>query len=149
MSRESYEKGLKTRRKVLGDEWVDRAIRDTNAFNAEFQELITRYAWNEIWNRKRLPHSVRRMLVIATTLALGRWEEYALHVRAALRSGELDAEDLKEVLLQSAIYCGVPAGNTAFREAREVMAQLGAEAAERKRATRTSKAKRSKARRRA
>jgi 4-carboxymuconolactone decarboxylase len=150
VSRASYEKGLKTRRKVLGDEWVDRAIRDTNAFNAEFQELITRYAWNEIWNRKRLPHKVRRMLVIATTLALGRWEEYALHVRAALRSGELDAEDLKEVLLQSAIYCGVPAGNTAFREAREVMAQLGAEAAERKRrAIGASKAKRGKARRRA
>ena len=124
MSRDAYKRGMKTRRKVLGDEWVDRAERTKTAFNAEFQELITRYAWDEIWNRKGLPHRVRRMLVIAMTLALGRWEEFALHVRAALRSGDLDEDDLKEVLLQAAIYCGIPAANTAFREAREVIAGL-------------------------
>src|SRR5258705_7606259 len=97
MSRDAYKKGMKTRRKVLGDEWVDRAEKTKTAFNAEFHELITRYAWDEIWNRKGLPHRVRRMLVIAMTLALGRWEEYALHVRAALQSGDLSQDDLKEV----------------------------------------------------
>ena len=124
MSRDAYQRGMKTRRKVLGDEWVDRAERTKTAFNAEFQELITRYAWDEIWNREGLPHRTRRMLVIAMTLALGRWEEYALHVRAALQSGDLSEDDLKEVLLQAAIYCGVPAANTAFREARQVIGEL-------------------------
>ena len=124
MSRDAYAKGMKTRRKVLGDEWVDRAERNKNAFNAEFQELITRYAWDEIWNRKGLPHATRRMLVIATMVALGRWEEFQLHVRAALQSGDLSENDIKEVLLQSAIYCGVPAANTAFKEARAVIAEL-------------------------
>lgn len=124
MSKDAYERGMKTRRKVLGDEWVDRAERTKTAFNADFQELITRYAWDEIWNRPRIPHKVRRMIVIAQMVALGRWEEYALHVRAALQSGDLDQDDLKEVLLQSAVYCGVPAANTAFKEAREVIAAL-------------------------
>jgi 4-carboxymuconolactone decarboxylase len=129
MNEDAYKRGMKTRRKVLGDEWVDRAERNKTAFNADFQELITRYAWDEIWNRPGLPHKVRRMLVIAMTLALGRWEEYALHVRAALQSGDLSEDDLKEVLLQATIYCGVPAANTAFKEAREVIAQLPAKAA--------------------
>ena len=124
MSKDAYERGMKTRRKVLGDEWVDRAERTKTAFNADFQELITRYAWDEIWNRKGLSHKVRRMLVIAMTVALGRWEEYALHVRAALQSGDLNEDDLKEMLLQSAVYCGVPSANTAFREARAVIAEL-------------------------
>ena len=123
---DAYSKGMKTRRKVLGDEWVDRAERSKTAFNAEFQELITRYAWNEIWNRPGLEHKVRRMLVIAMTVALGRWEEFKLHARAGLQSGDLTQDDLKEVLLQSAVYCGVPAANTAFREAREVIEQLAA-----------------------
>lgn len=126
MSRKSYDRGLATRRKVLGDAWVDRAIATTTPFNADFQEMITRYAWDGIWNRKGLSHKVRRMLVLAMTVALGRWEEYRLHVRAALSSGDLDQDDLKEVLLQSAIYCGVPAANTGFKEAREVIAELAA-----------------------
>jgi 4-carboxymuconolactone decarboxylase len=124
MSKDAHERGMKTRRKVLGDEWVDRAERTKTAFNTEFQDLITRYAWDEIWNRKGLSHKVRRMLVIAMTAALGRWEEYTLHVRAALESGDLTEDDLKEVLLQSAVYCGVPTANTAFREARAVIAEL-------------------------
>lgn len=124
MSRKSYDRGLATRRKVLGDAWVDRAIATTTPFNAHFQEMITRYAWDGIWNRKGLSHKVRRMLVLATTVALGRWEEYRLHVRAALSSGDLTEGDLEEVLLQSAIYCGIPAANTAFKEAREVIAEL-------------------------
>jgi len=124
MADDAYSKGMKTRRKVLGDEWVDRAERGKTSFNAEFQELITRYAWNEIWNRPGLAHPVRRMLVLAMTVALGRWEEFKLHARAALQSGDLSEDDLKEVLLQAAVYCGVPAANTAFREAREVIDQL-------------------------
>ncbi|HEX6633610.1 MAG TPA: carboxymuconolactone decarboxylase family protein [Usitatibacter sp.] len=124
----SYERGLATRRKVLGDEWVDRALATATPFNADFQKMITSYAWDGIWNREGLPHRTRRMLVLAMTVALGRWEEYRLHVHAALESRDLDADDLKEILMQAAIYCGVPAANTAFKEAREVMAERGAAA---------------------
>lgn len=125
MSRDAHERGMKTRRKVLGDEWVDRAERTKTAFNTEFQDLITRYAWDEIWNRPGLDHRTRRMLVIAMTAAIGRWEEFSLHARAALASGDLSQDDLKEVLLQAAVYCGVPTANTAFREARAVIESLG------------------------
>ena len=121
-----YDKGMKTRRKVLGDEWVDRSLKTMTPFNEDFQELITRYAWNEIWNRPGIKREVRRMIVIAQMVALGRWEEFKLHVRAALQSGDLSADDVKEILLQSTIYCGVPAANHAFKEAREVMKQLAA-----------------------
>jgi 4-carboxymuconolactone decarboxylase len=124
-NRKAYDRGMKTRRKVLGNEWVDRAIANTTSFNAEFQELITRHAWDDIWNRPGIPHKVRRMIVIAQMVALGRWEEFSLHVGAALRSGDLSPDDVKEVLLQSTIYCGVPAGNHAFKEARAVMESLG------------------------
>lgn len=126
MSRKDYDEGMKTRRKVLGDDWVDRSLESMTPFNEDFQELITRYAWNEIWNRPGIPRKVRRMIVIAQMVALGAWEEYQLHVRAALTSGDLDAGDLKEVLLQSAIYCGVPAANHAFKDARAVMKEIGA-----------------------
>ena len=132
MADDAYSKGMKTRRKVLGDEWVDRAERNKTAFNAEFQELITRYAWNEIWNRPGVPPKVRRMLVIAMMVALGRWEEFRLHVRAAVQSGDLSADDVKEVLLQAAIYCGIPAANTAFKEAREAIDEALAAAAAKK-----------------
>lgn len=125
MSRDAHERGMKTRRKVLGDEWVDRAERTKTAFNTEFQDLITRYAWDDIWNRPGLDHRTRRMLVLAMTVALGRYEEFSLHVRAALQSGDLTQDDLKEVLLQAAIYCGIPAANTAFKEARAVIDSLG------------------------
>ena len=131
MSKEAYDRGMKTRRKVLGDAWVDRAEKNKTAFNAEFQELITRYAWNEIWNRPAIPHRTRRMIVIAQMVALGRWEEYQLHVRAALQSGDLSPDDVKEILLQSAIYCGVPAANHAFKEARAILEELGMGAAPR------------------
>lgn len=123
-NRKAYDRGMKTRRKVLGDEWVDRAIATQTSFNAEFQDLITRYAWDEIWNRPAIPHKVRRMIVIAQMVALGRWEEFSLHVGAALRSGDLTPDDIKEVLLQSCIYCGVPAANHAFKEARAVIESL-------------------------
>jgi 3-oxoadipate enol-lactonase/4-carboxymuconolactone decarboxylase len=124
MSKDAFERGMKTRRKVLGDEWVDRAEKNKTAFTADFQELLTRFAWDEIWNRPGLDHPTRRMLVLAMTAAMGRWEEFRLHTRAALQSGDLTQEKLKEVLLQAAVYCGVPTANTAFKEAREVIAEL-------------------------
>jgi len=124
-NRKAHDRGMKTRRKVLGDEWVDRAIASKTPFNEDFQELITRYAWDEIWNRPGLTHQARRMVVIGQMVAPGRWEEFALHVRAALQSGDLTPDDLKEILLQSTIYCGVPAGNHAFKEARAVLESLG------------------------
>ena len=124
MSKEAYERGMKTRRKVLGNEWVDRAEKNKTAFTADFQELLTRFAWDEIWNRPGLDHPTRRMLVLAMTAAMGRWEEFRLHTRAALQSGDLTQDQLKEVLLQAAVYCGVPTANTAFKEAREVIAEL-------------------------
>ena len=141
----SYDRGLATRRKVLGDEWVDRALATATPFNADFQKMITSYAWDGVWNRKGLSHKVRRMLVLAMTTALGRWEEYRLHVRAALASGDLSESDVKEVLMQAAIYCGVPAANTGFKEAREVIAELGARksaAPKKKPAPKRAKAKR-------
>jgi 4-carboxymuconolactone decarboxylase len=124
MSKDAYERGMKTRRKVLGNEWVDRAEKNKTAFTADFQELLTRFAWDEIWNRPGLDHATRRMLVLAMTAAMGRWEEFRLHTRAALHSGDLTQDQLKEVLLQAAVYCGVPTANTAFKEAREVIAEL-------------------------
>ena len=126
MSKDAYERGMKTRRKVLGDEWVDRAERNKTPLTADFQELLTRFAWDEVWNRPGLDHRTRRMLVLAMTAAMGRWEEFRLHTRAALQSRDLSENDVKEVLLQAAVYCGVPTANTAFKEAREVVAELAA-----------------------
>lgn len=124
-NRKAYERGMKTRRATLGNEWVDRAAATMTPFNEEFQELITRYAWDEIWNRPALPRKVRRIIVLAQMVALGHWEEFQLHLRAALQSGDLDTNDVKEVLLQSMVYCGVPAANHAFKDARAVIAALG------------------------
>jgi 3-oxoadipate enol-lactonase len=116
----AFQAGLRRRRDVLGDAWVDRALRATTPFTEEFQSLITRFAWTEIWTRPGLPDQTRRLLVLAFTIAQGRWEEFDLHVRAALDHG-VPVETLKEVLLQSAIYCGVPAANTAFHRAQEIL----------------------------
>ena len=133
MNRADYDKGMKTRRKTLGEEWVDRSLATLTPFNEEFQELITRFAWNEIWNRPGLSHATRRMIVIAQTAALGRWDEFNLHVGAALRSGDLSPDDLKEILLQTAVYCGVPTANHAFKEARAIVAALPVAKAAKKR----------------
>jgi 3-oxoadipate enol-lactonase/4-carboxymuconolactone decarboxylase len=110
--------GLAMRRAVLGDAHVDRAMARTTEFNREFQEMITRYAWGTIWTRPGLDPRTRRLLALATTAALGRWEEFRLHVRTGL-AGELEMTDLKEVLLQVAVYAGVPAANTGFHIAAE------------------------------
>jgi 4-carboxymuconolactone decarboxylase len=123
--RERYEKGMSVRRAVLGDAHVDRAIGNTNEFNREFQDLITRYAWGEIWSRPGLPRHTRSLLTIAMMVALNRAEELRMHVRAAFSNG-VTRDEIKEVLLQSAIYCGVPAANAAFREAAEVFREMDA-----------------------
>jgi 4-carboxymuconolactone decarboxylase len=112
--RERYEQGLAMRRRALGDAHVDRALQSVTPMTEEFQALLTRYAWGEIWTRPALDVRTRRLLVIATLVALGRWEELHLHVAAALRAGDVRADEVKEILLQQAVYCGVPAANHAF-----------------------------------
>jgi 4-carboxymuconolactone decarboxylase len=121
---EQHEQGMKVRREVLGDEHVDRAIERTTPFTADFQDLITRYAWGEVWARPGLDRRTRSCITLATLVALGREEELAMHVRAALRVG-LTPDEIKEVLLHSAIYCGVPAANGAFAVAQRVLDEVG------------------------
>jgi 4-carboxymuconolactone decarboxylase len=120
MADELHERGMKVRREVLGDEHVNRAIERTTEFTADYQDLITRYAWGEIWTRPGLDRRTRSAITLTALIALGRFEELRMHVRAALRNG-LEEDEIKEVLLQSAIYCGVPAANTAFAVAQEVL----------------------------
>ena len=120
---ERHDQGLTVRRAVLGEAHVDRALARKNAFNGEFQELITRYAWGEIWTRPGLPRHTRSLLTVALMVALNRGEEFRLHVRAAFNNG-VTREEIKEVLLHCAIYCGVPAANSAFHMAEEVFAQM-------------------------
>ena len=117
--------GMAQRRKVLGNEWVDKSIKNRNAFNTDFQDLITRYAWGDIWTRPHFDHRTRRVLVIGTMVALGQWDEFRLHVRAALAEGGFTPDDIKEILLQQAIYCGVRAANHAVKEAAAIVAELG------------------------
>jgi 4-carboxymuconolactone decarboxylase len=119
--RERHAAGMEIRRNVLGDSHVDRAVARTTPLTADFQDLITRYAWGEIWTRPGLDLRTRRLLVIGTLLALGRFDELRMHVRAAIDAGALSVEEIKEVLLQQAIYCGVPAANTAFEIVRDVV----------------------------
>jgi len=114
------DEGMRTRREVLGDEHVDRAVERTTEFTADFQDLITRYAWGEIWSRPGLDRRTRSLLTITALVALGREHELELHVRAALRNG-VTPDELKEVLLQCAVYCGVPAANGAFAVAQRVL----------------------------
>lgn len=120
MSDEPRERGMKVRREVLGDEYVDAAVERSSGFTAEFQDLITRYAWGEIWTRPGLDRRTRSAITLAALVAQGHSDELALHVRAALRNG-LSKDEIKEVLLQSAIYCGVPAANSAFAVAQRVL----------------------------
>ena len=118
-------KGLEVRRAVLGDAHVDRAITQTTPLNTEFQDLITRYAWGEIWTRPGLGVRARRILVIGTMIAIGRWEEFEMHAAAAMSEGGFTPDDIKEIILQQAIYCGVPAANHAVKEAAAIVAELG------------------------
>lgn len=122
--RQRYEQGMKVRREVLGDAHVDATLKNRTEFNEGIQDLITRYAWGEIWSRPGLPKQTRSMLTLAMMIALNRADEFRLHLRGALNNG-VSQEEIQEVLLQTAIYCGVPAANTAFHIAQEVLAQAG------------------------
>jgi len=121
--RERYDAGMRVRREVLGDAHVSRSLAGLNAFNQEFQDLLTRYAWGEIWTRPGLERRTRSLITLAMLVALNRSEEFRLHLRAACSNG-LGRDEIKEVLLQTAIYCGVPAANAAFRTAEEVFAAI-------------------------
>ena len=120
---ERHAAGMKVRRAVLGDAWVDKAQAKQSPFNSEFQDLITRYAWGEIWTRPGLDRKTRSCMVLSTMIALGAWDEFRLHVRAAFNNG-LGRDEIKEVILQAAIYCGVPAANHAIKEAESVFADM-------------------------
>jgi 4-carboxymuconolactone decarboxylase len=120
MSDPTYDRGMKVRREVLGDVHVDGAIAKTSELTADFQDLITRYAWGEIWSRPGLDRRTRSAITVTALVALNRPEELAMHLRAALRNG-LTPDELKEILLQSAVYCGVPAANSAFAIAQRVL----------------------------
>ena len=117
--RHRYEQGMKVRRAVLGDAHVDASLKNRTEFDEALQDLITRYAWGEIWSRPGLPRQTRSMLTLAMMVALNRPDELRLHLRAALNNG-VTREEIREVLLQTAIYCGVPAANSAFHLAQEV-----------------------------
>jgi 4-carboxymuconolactone decarboxylase len=121
------EAGMEVRREVLGDAHVDRAISRTTDFTADFQDFITRYAWGEIWSRPGLDRRTRSAVTLTAMVALGKIEEFEMHVRAARRNG-LTEDEIKEVILHSAVYCGVPAANAAFASAQRVLAEYGEEA---------------------
>jgi len=124
MNKEAFEKGLKTRREVLGAEYVDKSIQNADSFNMPMQELVTEYCWNEIWNRPGLDRRTRSIINLSMITALNRPHELKLHVRGAINNG-LSKEDIQEIFLQAAIYCGVPAGIDSFRCAKEVFTEMG------------------------
>ena len=123
--KQRLDQGTAKRRKVLGDAWVDKSAANRNSFNADFLDLISRYAWGDIWQRPHFDDRTRRILVIGTMVALGQWDEFRLHARAALAEGGFTPDDIKEILLQQAIYCGVPAANHAVKEANAIIQELG------------------------
>ncbi len=129
--KQRYDAGLALRRTVLGADYVDRSVARRTEFNTEFQELITRYAWGEVWTRPGLDRRTRSLITMAMLIALNREEEFRLHVKASKGNG-VSREELKELLLQSAIYSGVPAANSAFRAAAEVLDELDGKPAPKK-----------------
>ncbi len=123
--RDRYESGMKVRRAVLGDAHVDRSLKSSSPFNEDFQELITRYAWGEIWARPGLPRHSRSLITVAMLVALNRPDELRLHLRGAANNG-VTREEIREVLMHCAIYCGVPAANSAFHLARALFDEIDA-----------------------
>ena len=121
--RDRYAEGMRVRRAVLGDPHVDRSLKSRNEFNEEFQDLITRYAWGELWNRPALPRHTRSLITLALMIAINRGDEFRMHVRAAFNNG-VTRDEIKEVILQCAIYCGVPAANAAFHMAQDVFSEM-------------------------
>ncbi|MGG0717164.1 4-carboxymuconolactone decarboxylase [Robertmurraya massiliosenegalensis] len=126
MNKEKFEQGLEVRRSVLGAEYVDKSIQNATDFNRPMQELVTEYCWGEVWTRPGLPRKTRSMLNLAMITALNRPHELKLHVRGALNNG-LTKDEIKEVFLQTAIYCGVPAAIDSFRTAQEVFDEIDKE----------------------
>jgi 4-carboxymuconolactone decarboxylase len=120
---EHRQAGMAVRRRILGDAHVDRSIANTTALTQEFQDFLTRYAWGEVWTRPGFDYRTRRILVLGTMLAIGRWEEFRMHLRAALIDG-FSLDDIKELMLQQAIYCGLPPVNTGFHHVAEVLEEL-------------------------
>lgn len=127
--KERYEAGMQVRRAVLGETHVDRSLKNLTEFNSEFQEMITRHAWGDIWTRPGLPRHTRSLITIAMLIGMNRNDELKLHLRAAANNGVTRAE-IKEVLMQSAIYCGIPAANATFHLAESVWDELGVESRE-------------------
>jgi len=121
--RKRYDEGMKTRRAVLGDAHVERTLKTRTKFNEPFQDLITRYAWGEIWSRPGLPKKTRSLLTLGMLVALNRNEEFRMHVKAAISIG-VSKEEIQELLLQAAVYCGLPAANSAFHAAEEIFDSL-------------------------
>jgi 4-carboxymuconolactone decarboxylase len=124
MNKDAFEKGLQTRREVLGSEYVDSSIKNAGEFNMPMQELVTEYAWHAIWNRPGLDRRSRSMINLAMLTALNRPHELKLHLKGAINNG-LTKDEIREILLQTAIYCGVPAAIDSFRCAKEVFAEMG------------------------
>ncbi|WP_276313722.1 4-carboxymuconolactone decarboxylase [Antribacter gilvus] len=124
LSGRTHDKGMAVRRAVLGDAHVDRAVERTTAFTADFQDLITRYAWGEIWTRPGLDRRMRSAVTLTALVAGHHWDELAMHVRAARRNG-LSVDEIREVLLQTAVYCSVPSANHAFAVASAVLSEDG------------------------
>ena len=124
MSDEAYERGMKVRREVLGDEHVDRSIEQSTELTQDFQDFITRYAWGEIWSRPGLDRRTRSCITLTALVAIGRFDELAMHIRGAQRNG-LTLDEISEVLLQTAVYCGVPAANSAFHVLQRVVDEDG------------------------
>ena len=123
--KERYTRGMSARRKVLGNAWVDKQMAGKTAFNSDFQDMITRNVWGEVWTRPHFDERTRRILVIGTMMALGKWDEFRLHVRAAITEAGFSSDDIKEIILQQTAYCGAPAGNHAFKEAGEIVKEVG------------------------
>ena len=121
---EHFAAGMAVRRATLGDAWVDRASANIKPYNQDFQDILTRYGWGEVWTRPGIDHKSRRMLVLGTMIALGKWDEFVMHARPALLSGNFSLAELSEVILQQAIYCGLPAANTALHHLAALLAEL-------------------------
>src|SRR5258707_13600323 len=121
--RQRFEQGMKVRRAALGDAHVDASLKDRTEFNEAFQDLITRYAWGEIWSRPGLPRHTRSLITLALMIAINRGDEFRMHVRAAFNNG-VTRDEIKEVILQCAIYCGVPPANAALHAAQEVFTEM-------------------------
>ena len=124
MTDDTYDKGMAVRRKMLGDAWVDRTLANRNDFNTEFQEMITRHVWGDIWTRPGIDTRTRRFMVLSIMIALASWDEFRLHVRSGLAAGDLSKDDVKEIILQATAYCGAPAVNRAMHEAQAAFKEM-------------------------